>query len=167
MRDEFDFSDLQPIEIPVTMPSGKKYVLCECNEAGAAEWRNARIYGTQIEQQRDGDTQKFLRLPTDLGGIQSLLLSHCMFHTDSTGQMTGQRVERGTIQSWKSKITRKLYDKALEISDLKEEAETEEDIQKEIDRLNERLAKMREGDTEAKNSQDDTLDGSNSLLSGE
>ena len=82
-------------------------------------------------------------LPSDPGGVQSLLVSRCLYSYKEDGEISGL-VPRSQIRKWPSRIVRPLFDKAMEISELEEEEETVESLEKQIARLSQRLKRLRE-----------------------
>ncbi len=148
MSDELNFDDLTPIEIPVSV-AGKKYVMREADEETAALFNNARMRGTRLE---DG---KVVGLPTDMAGVQSLLVSRCLFIVDKEGVPTRQYVKRTTVNSWPARVVKPLFEKAKEISELDED-ETVEMLVKQRAELTERIVKLQE--EAAKNEPEDTTD---------
>jgi len=169
MQKSHDFSDLKVIEIPVTTPDGQHYVLSECSEAHAARWRNARMRGMQVEQlDRRGTHQKFSNLP-GVGDLPALLLSGCIFPADENFvRVKGQRpVSQQVIATWWPRVVKPLYEDALDINELREEAETVEEINEQIAALQEKRQDLLEQEQAAKNVSSGTPDGSDSPESEE
>lgn len=141
MSEELNFADITPIELPVTIGE-KKYVLREADEETAAIFSNARLKGVQLD---DG---KVTGLPEDLAGVQSLLVSRCLFPYNVDGKAANTPVPRDVVKSWPSRIVKPLFEKAKEISELDEGEETlegllkqQEDTKKKIDKMKEESAK--------------------------
>lgn len=151
MNGELNFDDLTPIEVPVKY-DGKDYVLCEADEEAAAVFRNGSIRGAPVD---DGEV---VGLPTDLGSQQSLLVSRCLHHTDSSGEKTTQLVDQRVLRKWPSRVIKPIFEKAKEISELGEDDDTMENLLKERGRIDKRILKLKEN--AAKNEPNDTTDGS-------
>jgi hypothetical protein len=150
MSDELNFDDLSLIEVPVTI-AGKKYVLREADEDTAAAYRNAAIAGARIE---DG---QLTEMPSNLAGVQSLLVSRCLFPCAESGSPSSKPVPREVVGSWPSRIVKPLFERAKEISELDED-ETLEGLVEQQAKLGKRIAKMRK--ESAKNAPSATMDGS-------
>jgi hypothetical protein len=105
---DFDFSDLTPIAIPVVGPDGENYILKEATGRAAKIYNNARIEGVMLE----AGQPKTIK---GIGGLEPLLVSLCLW-ADNDRPVTQQFIE-----GWPSKVVKKLYNKAKEISDLDEE----------------------------------------------
>lgn len=151
---ELNFDDLSLIEVPVTI-AGKKYVLREASEATAAAYRNASIAGAKMEDGRVSE------LPRNLGGLQSLLVSQCLFpyvvvDSEVGSTISSIPVARSLINGWPSRIVKPLFEKAKEISELDED-ESLEALIKQRNRLNERIVNL-EGEP-AKNAPRSMVDG--------
>lgn len=160
--ESLDFESLELIEVPVTIGS-VKYVLREADEGAAREFRNARLKGATL---KDGDAAT---LPDDPGGLQSLLLSGCIFRCNEEGEpfsspvsrreITGYMTPNGTrYKGWPARIVKPLYEKAKEISELDETEGTIDDLTKQRDKLNDIIGRLKE--ETAKNEQSDTMTGS-------
>ena len=111
MTESFDFNDLTLIEIPVSI-AGNNYVLREADEETAALYNNARIKGVPIKD------SEVVGIPEDIGGMQSLLVSRCLFPLNSEGKPLPNPVHRSTVKGWPSRVVKPLFIKAKEISDL-------------------------------------------------
>lgn len=150
MSNELNFDNLSLIEVPVSL-EGKKYVLREADEDTATAYRNATIAGAKME---DGQVTG---MPSNLGGVQSLLVSRCLFPLDKDGAPLPNSVARKTVMGWPSRVVKPLFEKAKEISELDED-ESLEDMVKQQAKLAKKIAKMRE--ESAKNALSATTDGS-------
>ncbi len=142
MSESFDF-DLTPIEIHVTI-AGNKYVLREADEETAKLYNNARIQGTPV---KDAEIVGF---PSNLGGLQSLLVSQCLFPLNSEGEPLRDCVRRETVNKWPSRVVKPLFIKAKEISEL-DDKEDLKSLKKQRDDLDERILKLENEDEEVKN----------------
>lgn len=114
---ELNLDDLTPIEVPVSL-GGKKYLLREATEAAAATYRNASVAGATLGS--EGGETRITGLPPDIGGLQSLLVSLCLWELNADGKPT-RTVPRAVVKTWPARMVRPLFDKAQEISGLKEE----------------------------------------------
>ena len=114
MSDEFDFSGITRIEIPVTGPNGKKYILKEADGAAAVKYRNAVMDGITLgEGTGDRITAKKI---TGQASVEPLLVSLCLFDAEHD-----KPVHISVVQGWPYRVQKKLYDKVKEISELDEE----------------------------------------------
>lgn len=144
MSDSFDFNDLSVIEIPVSI-SGKKYVLREADEETAAIYNNARLKGIPVKD------SEVVGLPEDVGGIQSLLVSCCLFHLDNNGKATSQHVDRDIVKRWPSKVVKPLFVKAKEISELDDKSDLKS-LEKQRNDLDKTIRNLKEEEEKTKNS---------------
>lgn len=109
MSDEFDFSGIKPIEIPVKGPDGNDYVLKEANGTAAKLFNDARIGGVLLGE--EGNAQRV----SDIGKLEPYLVSLCLF-----GQPGDRPIKQQVIEQWPYQVIKKLYNKAIEISHLSE-----------------------------------------------
>lgn len=137
MSEGLNFDSLDLIQVPVSI-GGEKYTLCEADEAAGAAYRNARVRGAKLEE--GGDVTS---LPSDIGGLQALLVCRCLYYCKEDGNL-GALVPQSTVRKWPSRIVRPLFDKVMEISELEEEEDTTESLEKQIARLEKRLMRLRE-----------------------
>ncbi len=151
MNDQYDFSSLAIIEIPVVGPDGKRYMLREASGDAVAKFNNARARCIQF---KDGAMASV----SGQGDLEVLLVSYCLFHTDETGAAKlNTPVDIKLIRSWPNRVVKPLYDAAREISeiDAEDDLPTLKKRREELDRQ----IKQVEG-TSAKNELSGTLDGS-------
>lgn len=149
-----NFDDIALIEIPVKI-GDKKYVLREATGEAAAKYKNAQMACAKFNSEGK---------PSGVGNMADteLLLVHlCLFETDPQGQATLINVPLPRVRSWPVRITRALFEKAQQISQL-EMKETKETLTEKIGRLREQLDKVEAGTEEdhAKNSPETTTAGS-------
>lgn len=149
MVEELNFDSLALIEVPVSI-AGKKYVLREASEATAAAYRNASIAGAKVE---DG---KLTEMPSNLAGVQSLLVARCLFPLDDEDKARPTSVSQVTVNNWPARIVKPLFEKTKEISELDEDESIEELVKQRV-KLDERIAKLQKDS--AKNEQEATKDG--------
>lgn len=151
---EFNFSSLEVIEIPVVGPDNKPYVLREASGDVVAKFNNAR--GRCVEFQEKG-----IHKMHGGGDLEAFLVSLCLFHAarDSNNEEvdmdhpelwtadTKKPLTAMTIRSWPGKVVKVLFDKAKEISeidepeDLKALIEQRDKLDKQIKGLEEDQAK--------------------------
>ncbi len=149
MSDNLNF-DLTPTEINVVI-SGEKYLLCEASEAVAANYTNASLRGARMDRQG-----KMATLPSDLGGLQAILVSDCLFHATSEGE-PGSPVPLADVQRWPSRVVKPLFEKAKKISEIGEE-ETLESLTKQLKEIVEKIKNLQE-ENPTKNELANTTDG--------
>lgn len=143
MTDSFVF-DLTPIEIPVVVGQDK-YVLREALEDVASKYYNARVYGTKV------DDSKVVGLPEDLGGLQALLVSECLFRLKDDGTPFPNPVGRDLVNSWPSRIVKPLFVKAKEISELDDNDDLKV-LKEQREELNKRIKTLEDEEEKTKNS---------------
>lgn len=148
-ENEFDFSGLEVQQQKVTGPDGKDYLLVEASGDSAVRFNNARAACVRLENGKVAGVGK-------TGSLEPLLVSLCLFETTLTGD-PGKVVPEGRIRQWPSKVQTKLYAKALEISELNEDADDIDKLIEERDKLNERIDSLQEDP--AGNVQSSTEDG--------
>ena len=111
-----DFGDIQPVEVPVNVGE-KHYVLKEASGAAAVSYRNAMLRCTTLGA--DGRATKV----DGMAETEPYLVSLCLFTTDNPSRP----VHINVIKSWPSRVQRRLFEKAKEISDL-DEGPTEREL---------------------------------------
>lgn len=152
MNDLIDFDAGNPslslTQIPVRF-QGKNYLLVEALGDAVAQWRNAQLQGTKMQQSDNSDTKTI-----SLGGMadsEPLLVSLCLFSPDKDGNLildargnvdVRQRVPLTAVRGWPNRVVSKLFEKAKEISGLNE-TETVQSLEKKISDLQNRLIKLR------------------------
>lgn len=129
-----DFTNLAPIEIPVTIAGEEPMVLREATAGAARDWRAAIIRSQKV----DGRGFDASITETEL-----LLVSLCLFYKAADAQGNARRVPVATVRNWQNRITKSLFETAKEISGLIEE-DTEESLEKDIATAQEKLAKLKE-----------------------
>lgn len=132
---EMVFDDVARIEIPVRV--GKtKYILREADADQVRQWKNANVRSAKMV---DG---KFVSVG-DVADSELLLVSMCLTELCVGGEELRQ-VPITVLRSWPAKIVSQLYDRASEISGLKE-VDTEETLTKRIAELTGKLEFLRAG----------------------
>lgn len=152
--DEFDFSGLEEVKIPITAPDGRKFILREVFGDGYDAWQNAITDARQYNA--DGKMSGF----KNLAETDNVLIAKSLVEIlpDGTMQAVGPEVP----SNWPQKMRAKVLAKLREVSEL-DEIDTEEELIKQIEKLQARLAKVRAGKADqAKNVQSNSEDGSSS-----
>lgn len=144
MTNEFDFNDLKEIEIPVSV-KGIDYLLIEASGEIGRRFQNKSIDGATLE---DGKISKL----SNTADAQFVLLAGCLVTTEGRKPVQGS-----LIRSWNHKITKKLFEKAKEISELNEDNSLEALLKQRLE-LDVRIAEIKED--AAKNELESTTDGS-------
>lgn len=137
--DALVFNDITLIEVPVTI-AGKTYTAREANEEAAAKYRSAAMRGAKM------GTDGGISVEID-GGIQALLVSLCLYEKVGDAE---RLVPIFDIRKWPARVVKPIFDLIKKISHL-DEAETVEQIEKQITSLQNRLAKLKAGETVGKN----------------
>jgi hypothetical protein len=127
-----DLSDLEPLAYSFKH-KGKEYVLREASEAVAAAYYSAQIRLRKVGP--DGKAEASEEWPM----IRALLVSGSTFEL-----MTDGKEKPVDCRMWPTRLVERLFLKAREISELESGKET-------VKHLEERLAKVREVETAAKN----------------
>lgn len=150
--------DLLPQEVPVTL--GKdKYILREAMGDAAVQYTNACIGSQRMDEEGN-------KRIVGIADAEPLLVSLCLFRLDTQGNVEKDRagrdkhVELSLVRSWPAKVQRKLYETAKEISCLVDPGDTVESLEKFISQAQKKLAVLKNGDEQLKNSQSSTTDGS-------
>ena len=107
---EFDFSALIPVVIPVRYGE-RDFVLKEADGEAAATYRNAAMKAARFV---DGKVTNI----EGLADVEALLVSLCLFEVKPDG--SHGRLALGFVKSLPARMLKKLYEKAMEISDLNE-----------------------------------------------
>jgi hypothetical protein len=145
-----DLGDAEPVQVDVVIQK-RHYVLREADGESAVKYRNASMRAARMSDGKVVGVE-------GAADCEPLLVSLCLYQVDpNTGQIRYTRegdpdkrylVPLHLIKRWPSRIQRRLFDKVKEISDLGERPETEEQLVKEIGRLQRRLKKLREDKAE-------------------
>lgn len=142
-----DFGDLTPITIPVTNLFGKNYVLKEASAEAAVKYRN--ILARAARMTPDGKAM----MMDNFAQAETALVSMCLFE-EYEDPKTGKKerpVPEQIISKWPSRIQKALYARIVEISDLTEEGETLEALEKRLADTQAKIAKLRGSDEALKN----------------
>jgi hypothetical protein len=121
----FDTIDLQ--EVPVQI-AGKHYTLREASGEAARRYRNALLRAAKLGP--DGKPKSI----DGMADAEMILVNECL--VDKSGRKTPIQV----LGSWPAGVIKRLFNKAYEISDLKEgEEDTIEGLRKRKERLEKEL----------------------------
>lgn len=155
--DGFNFDGFEQKVIPFRY-KGVDYELREASEDAAAKYKN-KLY-TSTKWSADGQ----VRTMGNMGDLESFLIAMCLFRKDRIKQKDNTEAEKwvsvpeATVRSWPRRMTKQLFDKINEISELDTD-DTEESLEKEIALLQKKLQQLRDkkaGKDPAKNEQGDT-----------
>ena len=136
-QNEFDFGSLETIEIPVVGANGKKYILREASGEAAARFNSMR---GKCAKYADGGVSEV----SGIGHIPLFLISLCLFSVKEDGTANLQStVALSVIQVWPERVIRKLYAKALEISEIDQNDDLDS-LREQYKELGEQSAKMEE-----------------------
>ncbi len=128
MSTDFNFDDLTPVEISITI-ANVDYTLREASEDAARQYQNKLASYTKLQ---DG---KVSGVSGPVADVQSFLVSLCLFTEKGP-------VGINTIRGWTNRIVVRLFEKIQEISDMGGD-ETEKGLEKELAVLQKKLAKIR------------------------
>lgn len=151
----FDFSDLSPKQ-EVVKYDGQVYILQEASEGAAVEHRNATVRSAKFSE-----AGKVIGVK-DPADLEPALVGKCLFKTNEEGKILYGKnglpvtIEMAVLNKWPARIVKQLFDWIKKAS-LMDETETEESIQDEIIKLNQKLEEMRKEKYPTK----DTTDTSN------
>ena len=142
---EMIFESLEPVTFPFKIKDAKtnsfiQYYLREATEDAAVKYRNAAMRAARF-------TDGKLSSVEGVADVEPLLVSLCLYQITPKGDVP---VQLATIRGWPARIVKPLFEKAKQLSNL-DEGEDEAGIQKQIEDLSERLAKMREDKNKEKN----------------
>lgn len=137
-----------PIKIKVKEGHVEEYRLREATGDAVCKWRNAMMNQTVL---LDGKPSKI----KNMADAEPFLVSLCLY------TMNGTNVPVQIIRSWKASIQKALYKRLRDISDIEEEEDDSnlENLIEQRNKLDERIVKIEEGVSAAKNEQTDTSDG--------
>lgn len=127
------FGDLTPIEVTVQIGS-IRYTLREATSEAAARYRNHVMASTTFGS--DGK-------PTGvrgLGDLQPLLVHLCLFI-----EGTDNHVPLDMVKGWPERIVKPIFERAKEISELSEEEESIEALEKKLAKAREKAEILKNG----------------------
>lgn len=146
--DEMNFDDLTPVEIPVRH-SGKRYVLREATGDASSIYQNAVVKSAKLGA--DGKPVGF----ENVADTEPLLVSLCLYSLDGEGRIRldndgnpdpRYRVPLKTVRGWPAKMIKQLYEKAVNISNLRPQQETVETLEEKMAELRTRQEKLVEAE---------------------
>jgi hypothetical protein len=119
VKDEFDYSEYDVIktEIPVKFKD-KHYVLREASGKAARIYRNASLACIVLGPE---GKPSMIR---NLANVEPLLVSLCLWEKPNPEASAVKPVTQDFVETMPSKLQKRLYAKAKEISDLDEEPDT-------------------------------------------
>lgn len=146
MSEALDFTDIEPVEIPVRIKDSngvvQHYILYDASGHAEIQFRNRQQKNVRIDQATGR------RVPVDVNDAIPVLIANCMTTTiinkEKQRVSSGQLLDEQTVRGWPTKVVDKLYEKILDISGMREETLEElVELKKNID---ERIAKLKAGD---------------------
>lgn len=142
VKSEFDFSDLTVFEQPVTMPDGRKFVLREATEEAALAYRYASLRGMEMVVDDDSGDRTTRRMEA-IAEVEPLLVQLCLWDGDRRNPTLDY------VKGQPSRVVKALFTKVKDVSDL---GETEDlpTLEKQLAKLNARIAKARGRDADPK-----------------
>lgn len=163
------YATIARIEIPVTIGK-ERYILTEADGDAATRYRSASIRGVEMVIGEDGSrTSRHL---DQIAEVEPVLISRCLYiadpsntdefilRLDKTGNPDNSYLVPITvIKRLPSKMQKMLFERTKEISELSE-VEDAPSLEKQIVKLQERLAKLKAKEEETKKSSSTTQDGS-------
>lgn len=124
------FDDLEPIKVEVQIGTDA-YTLKEASGDAGVKWHNALTKCFKA-------TQAGVTSADGIAETEPLLVSLCL------SDNCGRQVPVAKIKGWPYRLQKALFEKAKEISNLAEDEQTEEQLVKKIELLQEKLDKVRE-----------------------
>ncbi len=110
-EDEFDFDLTERTYGPFPI-DGEQYILVEATSQAATDMRNITLRGASMKDGR-------VEMGAGLAQAEPFLVSKCLFKLDDAGKRHPMSLD--TIRNWPSRVVKPLYNKAYEISGLKED----------------------------------------------
>lgn len=152
----FDTDDDKPAEMPVRY-RGKQYVIREASGAAAAAYRNCVFKSTKLGP--DGKPERI----EGLGDAEAVLVQGCLFEVldrkEGGDPVTGV-VALGFVKGMPNRVLKPLFDWVQEVSGLKEQPQTVDDINKHVGELLARRDEIIRGETAPKGVPGEMPDGS-------
>jgi hypothetical protein len=121
--------------LPVTI-DGKEYILCEATADIAAEYRSVTMRGAKFDA--DG---KAYSAPENIGESLLVLLAGCLYRMTKGGK---QCVTQRFIKELPSPVSEALHEACLDLNPLLRNQLTRKQVVKQIERMQEQLARMDE-----------------------
>lgn len=130
MTDDYNFDEIAPIEVPITV-KGERFILHEATGDAACKYGNAMSacyhYGPE------GNISSI----TGMADVQPLLISLCLTKEN------GARVSEDVVRSWPARVQKSLFKRAKEISDLDVGDDALESLMKQRDEIDRRIARLK------------------------
>ncbi len=133
MSEEIDYSNLEPIQIPVKVGK-KQYILREASGDAHVQWRNAIDAATVYNE--DGKRSGY----KNLADVEPFLVSLCLVEIGENGAVSA--VTANEVRGWPQRVIKRLHDKVNEISEFNDD-ETEASLNKQLADINRKLAKFK------------------------
>ena len=118
MSNEFDFSEVVFEEVDVVTPDKMQCVLRQASGEAAIKYRKQIMSGMRMADGKVGGNVD------SMAAGEPLLVHLCLYFKDDNN--ANKRVPLATIEAWPYPVMKKLYDKAMEISDLNPADDDEE-----------------------------------------
>ena len=150
MSDVMTF-DISPVHVDIVIDS-EDYVLKEASSLAVTKFQNAAMKSFKMEMDEDGKTKTLIDGSGSLADQAPLLLSMCLYKKGvKDDKTTLSAVSMTAINSWPNRVVKSLFEKAKEISDFGED-ETVETLEKEVEKTQSRIEKLKEKEEKRKNS---------------
>lgn len=146
--------DLAPRIIPVDM-NKKRYYLMEGSADAVMKYKSAQTRGAKLvstgQKKADGTDDSTIQFGDGMSEADLIFLRECLCRSnphkpdeisrDPTG--TPVKIDMTTVKNWPYHLQKGLYERAKAITRGLEEKETPESLQKQIDGLQKKLAKLK------------------------
>lgn len=160
------FTSLALTQVPIPI-DGEAYILVEADEDARVTYQNINARAARFNEEGN------LAGVDGIANVEPQLVAMCLYKADASdvddkstyklrfdknNNIDRQfRVEEVKIKKWPGRIIGQLFDIIKDISELTEQ-ETEEGLQKQINKLTRRLEKLRSNKSLPKKEQEDTGD---------
>lgn len=161
------FDTLAPITVPI-VGLDKPYILREADADAKATYQSATARAARFNEEGTVSSVE------GLGNVEPQLVAACLYEAECDDKddpdtyrlrLTPQGdvdkrylVKESVVRKMKSSVVSKLFDTIKDISEFEEGKETEESLQKQIDKLTKRLNKLKSRKDASKKEQEDTGD---------
>lgn len=127
MTDAIVWDSLELVEVPVKI-AGQDYVLTEASAEETRMWRANNLQAIQMRDKGKGkDRESTSTFTPQIADSHVLLVSLCLSKLVDGKK---HRVAMDEIRKWPNKLIETLFDRAQEISGLKDEDSEDEDSEK-------------------------------------
>lgn len=131
MAGKMVFDTVTKRQLPVTI-DGVDYVLREANSDVGARYKTACIRGAKFQEGKPTTVD-------NLGDVEPLLVAGCLFKVTPTGE---EKVTEAWVRTLPNRVVKPMFDWAKENSDLNNQVDTVESLNKDIAKLQEKLARL-------------------------